>query len=208
MGTVRGARKAPQPEAHPPQNKDESRCFAGGQRLVTGYGMANKAHTKAAVKAAETNPGVGGASFSTPEITTERQALAVGAMLGRFVDTGRIPRCSRGDHEADPKEPGICAWCLEPLNPALAPGLSDGEFSRRVRMLDRDQAHDALIVVMARVRDLEALLARVRCYAVVDPMGNPGALGAARMLGIERDIDDACGRDRTRERSAPGYRWR
>lgn len=37
------------------------------------------------------------------------------------------------------------------------------------------------------------LLRRVRCYAVVDPLGNPTAITlphAARMLGIERDIDD------------------
>lgn len=37
-----------------------------------------------------------------------------------------------------------------------------------------------------------ALLARVRCYSIVDTLGNPGAVpSSARMTGIERDIDDA-----------------
>jgi len=35
------------------------------------------------------------------------------------------------------------------------------------------------------------LLRRVRCYAVVDPIGNPEAIAPHRMLGVERDIDTA-----------------
>lgn len=52
-----------------------------------------------------------------PPRDSEAQARAVGAMLGRFVETGRVPRCSHGDHEVDPKQPGVCGWCLKPMPP-------------------------------------------------------------------------------------------
>jgi hypothetical protein len=61
-----------------------------------------------------------------------------------------------------------------------------------------EKAFHLLDTATTRVDELEALLARVRCFAVVDPAvvdpcgKNPRALGAARMVGIERDIDEAC----------------
>lgn len=49
----------------------------------------------------------------------------------------------------------------------------------------------AIVIALLDEIDLErALLRRVRCYAVVDPMGSVGGINAARMFGIERDIDD------------------
>jgi hypothetical protein len=61
-------------------------------------------------------------------------------------------------------------------------------------ILSSTETHDLLVMLMGRVRDLEELLARVRCYAIVDPLGNPiycAVLLAARMVGIEHDIDEA-----------------
>lgn len=53
-----------------------------------------------------------------------------------------------------------------------------------------------LVGVIDEVKRLRALLERVRSYAVVDPLGNPERIAlphAARMFGIERDIDQALG---------------
>jgi hypothetical protein len=60
------------------------------------------------------------------------------------------------------------------------------------RLLDTLTELERVRAELATARNAEALIRRVRCYAVVDPGGDPKALGAARMLGIERDIDDHC----------------
>lgn len=59
---------------------------------------------------------------------------------------------------------------------------------------ERTQLTEMLTALLDEVERQRDLLRRVRCYAVVDPLGNPGAIclpHAARMLGIEADIDAA-----------------
>ena len=63
--------------------------------------------------------------------------------------------------------------------------------SRKIKPLDVPA--EMIIALLDEIELERKLLARVRCYAIVDPLGNPAAVclpNAARMLGIERDIDD------------------
>lgn len=146
-----------------------------------------------------------------PEASARVAELEREARMLRERHDALITRCTRLENEADRIRTNVSALTRrferrehesQPFGSVPREGYTiDPELPRPTRNdLERwgKTALDlpgplgrALQILVAEVDRLDTLLRRVRCYAVVDAIGNPGPINAARMVGIERDIDDA-----------------